>query len=60
MPVLGQGGEVIQIVNTSGRPVLKRSSFEIENGKHGVHSIINVKVKQARYRSGVAQRVPRS
>jgi hypothetical protein len=60
MPVLGQGGAVIQFVNTSGRPVLKKSSFEIEKGKHGVHSIMKVKLKQSRYRPGVAQRVPGS
>jgi hypothetical protein len=40
MPVLGQGGVVIKFVNTSCKPVSKKSSFEIEKGKHGVYSIM--------------------
>jgi len=40
MPVLGQGGAVTKFVNTSGRPALKKSSFEIERGKRSVPSIM--------------------
>jgi hypothetical protein len=40
MPFLGQGGAVIKFVNTSGRPVLKKSSFEIEKGKDDVKNIM--------------------
>jgi hypothetical protein len=40
MPLLGQSGAVIKFVNTSGRPVLKKFSFEIEKGKDGVKSIM--------------------
>jgi hypothetical protein len=43
MPVLGQGGAVIQFVNTSGRPAVKKSSFEIEKGKYGVPSTMREK-----------------